>query len=192
MLSNGIAQRSPTAQSPVDLGFPAAGAEDELVIRYHTSLMFGREARLTLEYTVAGSSAIEYGGRWYRFQQFHFHTPSEHAVEGDLAAAEIHFVHVDRDDNLAILVMLVDECKVSKGPRRLEQGMSMSSLLPESTTHYACDGSLTTRPFTEGVKWMILTERVTMHPDWVEAFCERYGPNNRPLLPLNGRTITLG
>lgn len=192
MLSNGIARRSPSAQSPVDLGFRAAGAEDELVIRYHTSLMFGREAQATLEFTVADASAIEYGGRRYRLQQFHFHTPSEHAVEGDFAAAEIHFVHMDRDDNLAILAVLVDECKKSKGPRRLEQGMPMSSLLPESTTHYAYDGSLTTRPFTEGVKWMILTERVTMHPDWVEAFCERYGPNNRPLQPLNGRTITRG
>lgn len=99
---------------------------------------------------------------------------------------------MDRHENLAILAMLVDECEESKGPRRLEQGMPMSSLLPESTTHYAYVGSLTTRPFTEGVKWMILTERVTMHPDWVEAFCERYGPNNRPLQPLNGRTITLG
>ncbi|RLE13110.1 MAG: carbonic anhydrase [Actinobacteria bacterium] len=181
-----------TSQSPVDLGSPVAGTEGELVINYRTSLVFAREADSTLEFKVASGSAIAYGRRRYGLNQFHFHTPSEHAIGGELAVAEIHFVHMDRDGNPAVVAVFVDENGESKGPRRLEQGMPMGLLLPESTTHYAYDGSLTTQPFSEGVKWMILTERVTMHPSWIEAFCERYGPNNRPVQPLNGRTITLG
>jgi len=30
---------------------------------------------------------------WYKLLQFHFHTPSEHSVDGFLYDAEIHFVH---------------------------------------------------------------------------------------------------
>ncbi|NBC35880.1 hypothetical protein GTZ99_04840 [Novosphingobium sp. FSY-8] len=39
-----------------------------------------------------GSSSIQVGGVRYNLLQFHFHTPSEHSIDGDLAPMEVHFV----------------------------------------------------------------------------------------------------
>jgi len=42
-------------------------------------------------------------GRRYELQQFHFHTPSEHTLDGKRAAMEAHFVHVGEDGNLMVI-----------------------------------------------------------------------------------------
>jgi carbonic anhydrase len=35
--------------------------------------------------------------------QFHFHTPSEHLLDGKPFPMEAHFVHVDSDGRLAVI-----------------------------------------------------------------------------------------
>jgi carbonic anhydrase len=61
---------------------------------------------------VVPSTSIEatIDGRVYRLAQFHFHTPSEHRVDGKFAAMEVHFVHQARDNpnKLAVLGILFD------------------------------------------------------------------------------------
>ena len=44
----------------------------------------------TLEVSAEGSLELE--GKKYALQQFHFHTPSEHHIEGEVFAMEAHFV----------------------------------------------------------------------------------------------------
>ncbi len=182
----------PASHSPVDLGGAVPADHGAFSIDHYASVMYGLDAGTTLNFTVAEGSSITADGARYELKGFHFHTPSEHAIDGEFAAAEIHFVHGDDAGNLAVLAVLVDEGDMSRGPRRLEQSMATRLLLPGSTTHYAYEGSLTAPPFTEGVQWFVLSERITLRPEWIEAFQSRYGPNNRSLQDLNHRTITLG
>ena len=44
----------------------------------------------------------------YRFLQMHFHTPSEHTINGKSYDAEIHFVHIWGDDDLLAIGVFFD------------------------------------------------------------------------------------
>jgi carbonic anhydrase len=43
------------------------------------------------------------GGDTYKLVQYHFHTPSEHAVNGRLADVEGHFVHMNAQGVTAVI-----------------------------------------------------------------------------------------
>lgn len=45
----------------------------------------------------------------YELKQFHFHTRSEHEVDGEDAPAEVHFVHQAADESLAVVGVLIEE-----------------------------------------------------------------------------------
>jgi carbonic anhydrase len=109
-----------------------------------------------------------------------------------LTAAEIHFVHTDAEGNIAVLGVLVDESEGSDSPRHFSDATAIGAFLPASQAHYAYDGSLTTPPYTEGVVWIVMKDRISLHPKWIETFREGYGANNRPIQPLNGRTVVVG
>lgn len=80
---------------------------------------------------------------------------------------------------------------MAQWPDRLTAPLRLDWLLPQSNTRYTYAGSLTMPPYTEGVNWIVLTERVRVNPEWVDRFRTSYGSNNRMLQPLNDRTPTL-
>lgn len=50
-------------------------------------------------------------GQKYTLLQFHFHTPSEHTVNGKHFDMEMHMVHKDKDGNLAVVGILINKGK---------------------------------------------------------------------------------
>ena len=44
----------------------------------------------------------------YNFLQFHYHSPSEHTVDGKRFPLEVHFVHQNADGGLAVFGILYD------------------------------------------------------------------------------------
>jgi len=181
-----------SSQSPIDLGSAIEHEPEALTFQYHKSVMHGQDRGTTLAFPVAGGSSVTYAGDRYELKEFHFHTPSEHVIHGEYAAAEVHFVNEDAEGNTAVVAVFVEESDGASGSRGLDQAIAMKALLPQSTTHCAYEGSLTTPPYTEGVQWIVLSDRVALNPDWLGAFHDRYGPNNRAVQPLGGRTITHG
>lgn len=179
-------------QSPVDLGAAVSCEPRELRIDYQPSVHSGHDDGSTHKIPVSIGHSVSYDGTTYELDSYHFHTPSEHAIAGELAAAEIHFVHVAAAGGTAVLGVFVDKGEQSDGPRHFSEATSIEEFLPESRVHYAYDGSLTTPPYTEGVTWIVMKDSITLHPEWIETFRERYGANNRPIQPLNGRTVQLG
>ncbi|MCL1600102.1 MAG: carbonic anhydrase family protein [Actinomycetia bacterium] len=180
------------SQSPIDLGVAVPSEPLDLAIDYSPSVHHGHDAGTTHNVPVSSGHSISYGGRGYELDSYHFHTPSEHSIAGEFAAAEIHLVHTNAAGDVAVLGVLVDEKEEAAGPLHFGEPTSIESLLPDTTTHYAYEGSLTRPPYTEGVVWIVMKERITRRPEWIETFKEQYGANNRPLQPLNGRTVTLG
>ena len=63
-------------------------------------------------------------------------------------------------------------------------------LLPNDHTYYAYDGSFTTPPCTEKVKWVVLTTPVSLSKQQIERFRAVIKGNNRPVQPLNGRQVS--
>jgi carbonic anhydrase len=180
------------SQSPIDLGLALPGDSGSLLFGYDEHPVEGHDAGTTLEFTVPSGSGIECRTTRYELVEFHFHTPSEHAIRGAYAAIEIHLVHEAADGELLVVGVFGVEGESGRWPTRLTEPLHLDWLLPVSTAHYLYSGSLTTPPYTEGVEWRVLTKRITINTEWVSRFRAAYAPNNRALQPLNARTITLG
>ena len=67
--------------------------------------------------------------------------------------------------------------------------LNAADVLPADTSCYAYDGSLTTPPCTEGVKWYVLSKPVGLSAGQLQAFRVLYKGNFRPVQPLNGRVL---
>ena len=155
----------------------------------------------TIQANYGTGSAIGIDGTWYDLLQFHFHTPSEHTIDGEQAAAELHLVHQDDDGNLAVVGVLVTEGEANAAvapvledapdhegqQREPATEVDADGLLPESHLTFRYDGSLTTPPCSEGVRWMVMTEPVTWSAEQLAAFTDLYDGSNRPVQPLNER-----
>ncbi len=193
------------AQSPIDI---SAAAEADLVdIDFH----YGESANNifnnghTIRVNVDAGSAIVYNGIRYNLLQFHFHAPSEHTIAGLSAPMEIHFVHQDPNSgNLAVVgVMLTmgedsneayapvfDHMPAEVGePEAAGEPIALAALLPNARTFYTYQGSLTTPPCSEIVRWLLLDEPVTLSAEQVAAYRAIYDGNARPAQPLGKRDL---
>lgn len=149
-------------------------------------------------------SFISVGDKRYELRQFHFHHPSEERIEGKAYDMVIHLVHADSDGRLAVVAVLLksgtynptiqklwDYLPADDGSERTVAGVKVSAanLLPQSFGYYTFDGSLTTPPCSEGVKWFVLKTPLEISSQQVSAFAKLYPHNARPTQPLNGRMI---
>ena len=74
--------------------------------------------------------------------------------------------------------------------QQIEQvAIDAGDLLPSTRTSYRYDGSLTTPPCSEGVKWFVLTTPIELSEAQIAAFAAIIHGNNRPVQPLNGRQL---
>ena len=196
------------AQSPVDIPGVPSTSGDALRLDWRPSTLSILNTGLALQVDCEAGSTLSTGGKTYELQQFHFHTPSEHALQGSFGPLEVHFVHQAIDGELAVLGVLIDEGESNAAlqqvldampsePGRVERDEPIDprGFLPGSLEHYAYEGSLTTPPCTEGVRWHVLSQRVTASAAQIEAFRAlpflnpegRFAGNARPVQPLNGR-----
>jgi carbonic anhydrase len=140
----------------------------------------------------------------YELKQVHFHSPSEHTVDGESFAMEIHLVHSNEDGHLAVVGVMIEEGEEDPMLNRIwsfmpeKVGESTESpltvfeagVMPPTRDYFAYNGSLTTPPCSEGVRWIVLSESLTASVAQIERFQERVGPaTNRPVQDHNARII---
>jgi carbonic anhydrase len=202
----GLGQR----QSPVDLGTSAAVGSSGIRLEYagrrparvrdsgHGTMQvdFGDDAPLLLR-----------GKQTFRLAQFHFHSPSEHAIGGERTAMEAHLVHKELSSGaLAVMATLLYERQNavpnaalaaallhapqprSHDDKHAEElvdipgGVDASALLPRSGGGlFIYSGSLTTPPCAESVTWFVNDVNLNVPPQQVLAF-RRYlnaGPSGK-------------
>lgn len=152
----------------------------------------------------AAGSTLDHLDETFELKQFHFHAPSEHQIDGKNLPAEIHFVHAGDEGHLAVVAVLVTEGAahptVSKlwehlpdeedEKNELTGQIRAPDLLPASTDYRYYHGSLTTPPCTEGVRWLVIKQPITMSAEQLEALRKAIGfANNRPVQQLHGRVV---
>jgi carbonic anhydrase len=150
--------------------------------------------------------SLTIGDSTYSLVQFHFHGPSEHTVNGRHFPMEMHLVHMSADKKLAVVGVLIEEGRFNKAyqpiftnlPNRrgvethLEHvTVDVQLLLPRNTSSWRYDGSLTTPPCSEGVKWIVLKEPVQLSAEQIKAFGAVVWNNSRPVQALHGRKVVL-
>lgn len=158
----------------------------------------------TIQVNYAKGSTLSLDGKVFELKQFHFHAPSENLIKGKSYPLEGHLVHADKDGNLAVLAVMFVKGKANKAlaqawaampqeagePQPLSAPISASGLLPKSLSYYRFNGSLTTPPCSEGVRWLVLKHPVSVSAAQLEAFEKvMHHPNNRPVQPANARPL---
>ena len=72
----------------------------------------------------------------------------------------------------------------------IDKHLDLRPLFPADLHYYRFSGSLTTPPCTEGLRWLVMKNTVTLSEKQLEMFKQALEhSNNRPLQPLNGRVI---
>ena len=189
-------------QSPVNLtGY--THADSTIAFHYSGAAVTARNNGHTVYLDYAEGSSIDIDGRRYELKGIHYHAPGEHLLDGEDFAAELHMVHGDPKGNLAVVGLLfrIGEASpliqnlldVAPGVGRsasLSGGPSAAGYVPSRLDFLVYDGSLTTPPCTEGVRWVVMQHIDTISEGQVRELQKLSGgPNNRPVQSLRERKI---
>ncbi len=192
------------AQSPIDFSKPIVADMPELSQQYRPSVLRIANNGHTIQVNYDHGSALRIDGETYELKQFHFHTPSEHTVDGRAFPMEVHFVHQAKSGQLAVVGAFIKygsaNLALSEIWRHLpmEQGdertiedtvINAGDMLPIERGYYRYMGSLTTPPCSEGVKWFVMKEPMGATLEQIQQFTSIFSMNARPIRSVNGRLV---
>lgn len=191
-------------QSPIDITGALPADLPAIGFSYSNSSLDIVNNGHTIQVNVNGGSHIKVGGKDYKLLQFHFHSPSEHAVNGKHGDMVVHLVHQAEDGQLGVIGVMLNEGETrnalldtlwqhlprqSGDHKQAHIEINTGNLLPAEHAYFNYSGSLTTPPCSEGVNWMVMQQPVSVSADQVAAFTKLFKHSVRPLQPLNGRLI---
>jgi carbonic anhydrase len=192
-------------QSPIDLTNAVGGALERVEIRtpslaqvtvLNQEHVFGAlDNGHTIQINAATGETLTVGDQSYALVQFHFHAPSEHTVDGEHYPMEMHIIHSSTDGKIAVIGVFIEEGAPNPAVapiwRQIPKGHGSEATidLPADKRLYFYDGSYTTPPCSEGVKWFVMKEPVQLSREQIATFRDVYEGNNRPLQAVNDRRL---
>ncbi|KAG8655219.1 alpha carbonic anhydrase 7 [Manihot esculenta] len=159
----------------------------------------------------SGAGYIQINGIRYYLKQCHWHSPSEHAINGRKYALESHMLHESLDGKVAVvgivykigrpdsfLSSLTGHLRSVAGTVQKETKVGIvnpRNIKIGSRRYYRYMGSLTTPPCTENVLWTIVRKVRTVTIEQVRslrvAVHDESNTNARPIQRINGRIVQL-
>jgi len=151
----------------------------------------------------------------FDFKQLHFHTPSEHLIDGVTYPMEMHMVNTlknhnnDEDPQFLVVGILFKMGKentfisefIDSIPKKENELTEVSigdvrvfdllSEMPQNilNNYYHYNGSLTTPPYTESVRWYVSKTIFEASPSQIKRILEIEGANARQVQALNDRKL---
>ena len=192
-----------TQQSPIDISSAAPAQLPPLRFDYHPSRIDLVYNGHTIEEIEDRASHLTIDNQTFTLEQFHFHSPSEHTVDGRHFDMEMHLVHKSDDGAVAVIGVFIEAGQSNPAydnvwdylptaenrERKSDTTVDASQLLPQEPRHYSYTGSFTTPPCTEDVTWILMASPVELSQDQIDRFRAVIHNNNRPVQLLNGRTV---
>lgn len=156
----------------------------------------------SVEVKFAGGNTLTVDNKEYSLKQIHFHTPSENTINGKSFPMEAHLVHASGSslavvavmfevgsDNVVLNKLLRNLPENAQDKNELKSEVTGYEILPANKEYFRFNGSLTTPPCSEGVKWLVLKEAVQISESQLKDFTAVMPKNNRPVQEINARTI---
>ena len=207
-------------QSPININIDrAVKAElNPLEFLYRASPLSIVDNGHTIMVNYGEGSNLMVDDRQYRLIQFHFHKPSEEAINGERTDMVAHLVHQHHDGSLAVVAVLMSTIKPAalkkywwgddsaqenalintlwnkvplvKGKTENPGVMiDINQMLPADKSYFTYMGSLTTPPCSENVLWLVLKNPIYVSEAQVKNFDRMYPMNARPLQPKGDRLV---
>ncbi len=193
-------------QSPVDIrGARLNKSLKPIEFHYISGSVTEENDGHTVVVHVNPGSYMVAGGVRYDLIEYDFHHPAEEAFKGKLSDMDIHLVHKSADGKLAVIAVRMTEDrgfpsatlatlwahlpKVAGQTEKVTEMVNPGGLLPAERGYWTYMGSLTTPPCTEGVRWFVFEEELSISRDQLQTFAAIYRVNSRPLQDLHGRRI---
>lgn len=176
---------------PIEFSYQAGG--NEILNNGHT-----------VQVNYKKGSTMKIDGITFNLLQFHFHAPSENHINGKSYPLEAHFVHADKDGNLAVVALMFEQGKENNAlqgawsqipahagnKEALKSIADANKILPENKDYYRFNGSLTTPPCSEGVRWFVMKDVVSASKGQIHAFEKvMHHHNNRPIQLTHARPV---
>ena len=192
-------------QSPIDVaGYGNVSGAAPISFSYNTDAKAIRNDGRFVHVDYGTGNTLSVGERTYELKSAHLHSPSEHLIDGESFAAELHLVHSDADGNLAVIGLVFKQGPPSPLVQEILDAapdagdvsvggftLNAKGFAPDDTGHYRYDGSKTTPPCDEPVDWYVMHRPRTISAEQVAGLlAQSGGANNRPVQPLGNRMIT--
>ncbi|XP_058760176.1 alpha carbonic anhydrase 7-like [Vicia villosa] len=159
----------------------------------------------------SNSNYLQINGTLYVLKQLHWHSPSEHTIDGKRFDLELHLVHQTPSEKIAVIGILykigtpdpflsllkkdLEAISKSNGAEREVGKIDPNLITFDRRQYYRYIGSLTTPPCSENVTWTIVKEVKSVSKEQIDllrnAVHDESNSNARPLQPLNGRLVQL-
>ena len=193
-------------QSPIDIrGAHLNKALKPIEYHYISGpVTLENNGRTIVAHVDPGSYIVADGVR-YDLQQFEFHHPSEEAERGKLTDMDVELLHksadgkmaivevrlaMDRGSANAVLAMLWPHLPKSAGSKaKVEDMVNARGFLPADPGYWTYTGSLSTPPCTEGVRWFVYENPISLSLDQLRTFTTLFKMNSRLLQDPHGRRI---
>lgn len=206
------------SQSPINIDTRSLADEGKhkITMRFNDEVNKIENLGHTVQLDFSEGSTITVDGMTFDFKQCHFHTPSEHLLDGVTFPMEMHIVNLaPNEDKKAepqylVIGLLFKEGKENKfiaefldsipseenSSKEVEVGqVKLGDLLDtvpaeDRGHHYHYLGSLTTPPYTESVRWYITRHIFEASAAQIETINKLEGNNARHVQALYGRSVS--
>jgi carbonic anhydrase len=189
-------------QSPIDLTHAIQADLPALKLDWKPQPFKINNNGHTIQADAAPGSSLLLDGKKFELKQFHFHTPSEHTVNGAGTVMEAHFVHAGPDGDLAVIgaflkagksnpafSAIMAQAPKQPGVQAAKSDIDPKAFLPGKSRAYYYEGSLTTPPCSEVVNWIVYADAIEVAQADIDAFKAIYAMNARPVQARNRRYI---
>ena len=193
------------SQSPINIvSSRAVSGKHKIKFHYQTSKEHVDNLGHTVKVTYDSGSSLEYDGTTYDLVQFHFHTPSEHLLDGVTYPMEMHLVHAEHGhperllvlgvlfkegDASALLDVIADVPAHAGEHLDKDEKVDVSSVLKKGEGYFHYQGSLTTPPYSETVTWLVLDQPHQASAEQIEAMNRIEGNNARHIQAVHARLV---
>ena len=192
-------------QSPIDINKKnlIKSCLTPLKLEYNSKAAYIINNGHTIKVNINHGSFLYIDGKKFELKQFHFHTPSENTINGKHFPMEAHLVHLNKNGEIAVIAIMFKIGKENKALKKFQNKISNTlnikhkinsylnpiELIPTTKDYYRFNGSLTTPPCSEGVRWFVFKEAVEISQQQLNQFSNIMGKNNRPTQPINARKV---
>jgi carbonic anhydrase len=196
------------AQSPIDLpeGKGNGNTPGPVTLEYKPVPLAIQNDGHAVIFQNSSESSVLIDGQRYFFVRGELHSPAEHRVGGKAFDMELELVHRNEADELAVFSVLFNKGEENLGLKTIFDylpfevsgqvdvvpgvNVDLTKFISSELSYRYYEGSLTSPPCSEGVRWFVSTKAGTVSENQLKRYQSvMKTATNRPLQPSNNRKV---